>query len=276
MGYALAAKPGKRIKLADYDPSYIAGIEEDLAAAQLAVLDEEIGELQDLLYAAKQNSVLIVLQGMDTSGKDGTIRRVTASINPQGCRVQSFKVPNDVERAHDFLWRAHHNVPAKGTIAIFNRSYYEDVLVARVHNLVPRPVWQRRYEHINAFERLLVDNGTIILKFFLHISRGEQEARLLARERNAKKAWKLSAADWAERKHWGDYREAYEAALTECHTSDAPWYVIPANKKWYRNLAVAEALVKALRPHKKPWLHSLEQIGAQTLAELRQTRAATK
>ncbi len=276
MTYALACKPGRKVKLAAIDAGSTSGLDETLATAQLAVLDEEIGALQDLLYAARQNAVLIVLQGMDTSGKDGTIRRVTASINPQGCHVQSFKVPNEVERAHDFLWRAHRVTPGKGAIAIFNRSYYEDVLVARVHGLVPRAVWQQRYQQINDFERMLTENGTIILKFFLHISRAEQEARLLARERNAKKAWKLSAADWAERKHWRDYRLAYEAALAECSTSCAPWHVVPADKKWYRNLAVADAIVRALHPYKKGWLHSLERIGEQTLAELRQTRAATK
>jgi len=276
MQYTQKVKQGKKVKLKDFNANYCSGIEEELAAAQLALYDEQIGELQDLLYAAKKNAVLIVLQGMDTSGKDGTIKRVMANVNPQGCRVQAFKVPNDVERSHDFLWRAHRNTPANGHITIFNRSYYEDVLVVRVHDLVPKNIWQKRYRQINDFERLLAENGTIILKFYLHISYDEQEDRLKAREENTKKAWKLSLGDWEERKHWRTYQTAYEAALTECNTEWAPWHIIPANKKWFRNLAVAETLVKTLRPYKKNWMDALKHIGQKTLEELKQTRAATK
>jgi PPK2 family polyphosphate:nucleotide phosphotransferase len=197
------------------------------------------------LYGAAQQGVLIVLQGMDTSGKDGTITHVMAPINPQGCIVTSFKQPTPADLAHDFLWRVHPHAPARGMLAIFNRSHYEDVLVVRVHNLVPKAVWRERYDAINRFEHLLATNGTIILKFFLHISKNEQEERLLAREEDKTKAWKLSATDWAERERWDDYQEAYEDALSKCSTAHAPWYIVPANRKWYRDWAVTHILLDA-------------------------------
>ena len=190
------------------------------ADLELQKLSDELSELQELLTAAQQQSLLVVLQGMDTSGKDGTIRHVLSHVNPQGCDVHSFKEPTQEELAHDFLWRVHKVTPAKGEMGIFNRSHYEDVLVARVHNLVPEKVWSRRYEEINNFEQLLSQNGMIMLKFFLHISYDEQERRLLAREQDKDKSWKLSAEDWEDRKYWKDYEQAYEDALSKCSTDE--------------------------------------------------------
>jgi PPK2 family polyphosphate:nucleotide phosphotransferase len=209
---------------------------------------------------------------MDTSGKDGTIRRVLSQVNPQGCEVRSFKGPTGRELGHDFLWRIHRGTPGRGIITIFNRSHYEDVLVVRVHNLVPEEVWNRRYTAINNFERLLAQNGMIILKFYLHISNEEQERRLLARQKDKTKAWKLSAADWAERKYWDAYQEAYEDALSKCSTNEAPWYIVPANKKWSRDLLVARTLVHTLRPYKAQWLDRLVVRGEQELARIEQMR----
>src|SRR5579859_4737000 len=260
-----------KIKLKDYDADHIdkdashASAEEDLQK-----LSDELSDLQELLAAAQHHSLLIILQGMDTSGKDGTIRHVLSHVNPQGCNVSSFKAPTAEELAHDFLWRVHKVTPAKGMIGIFNRSQYEDVLVARVHNLVPEEVWSRRYQEINHFEHLLANSGTIVLKFFLHISKDEQERRLLAREQDKDKAWKLSASDWAERKYWQDYQEAYEDALSKCSTSYAPWYIVPGNHKWYRNLAVAHTLVHAMSQYKDEWKAELEARGQQELEQLKQ------
>jgi PPK2 family polyphosphate:nucleotide phosphotransferase len=183
---------------------------------------------------------------MDAGGKDGTIRHVMSGLNPQGCRVSSFKVPTEEELAHDYLWRIHRAVPGKGEIGIFNRSHYGDVLVVRVHNLVPKRVWSKRYDQINAFENILAENGVTIVKFFLHISKDEQKQRLQERLDDSSKHWKVSAADFEERKYWDDYTEAYEDVLSRCSTPWAPWYVIPANRKWFRNLAVAGILVSTL------------------------------
>ena len=268
MGMPTEVKPGKDVKLADYDPDSTPGFNEAEAAEHMAKLTGKLGELQELLFAARQNSLLIVLQGMDTSGKDGTIKHVMAGVNPQSCRVESFKVPSEVELSHDFLWRVHGDVPARGMMAIFNRSHYEDVVVVRVHDLVPKSTWKLRYDQINNFERLLADNGTLILKFFLHISRGEQKERLLARERNIEKAWKLSAGDWNERRYWDDYMGAYEDAIGRCSTDYAPWHIIPSNRKWYRNLAVADAIVHALKAHREKWEESLSELAKAKLAEL--------
>ncbi len=220
--------------------------------------------------SVQYHSLLVVLQGMDTSGKDGTIRHVFSQVNPQGCEVRSFKAPTNREQAHDFLWRIHRGTPGRGIITIFNRSHYEDVLVVRVHNLVPEKVWSRRYVAINNFERLLAQNGMIILKFYLHISNEEQEKRLLARQKDKTKAWKLSAADWAERKYWGAYQEAYEDALSRCSTDEAPWYIVPANKKWSRDLLVARTLVDTLRQYKDQLLDKLVLRGEQELARIEQ------
>ena len=216
------------------------------ARKELARLSERLGELQARLYAEGRQALLIVLQGMDTAGKDSTIRHVFRAVNPQGVRVTSFKKPTALELAHDYLWRVHRHTPARGEIGIFNRSHYEDVLVVRVHELVPPEVWGRRYDHINAFEKLLSDEGTQIVKFFLHISREEQRKRLEARLENPRKNWKFNPADLAERKRWDDYMAAYADALARTSSTYAPWYAVPADRKWQRNLIVASVLVEAL------------------------------
>jgi PPK2 family polyphosphate:nucleotide phosphotransferase len=261
MAYAHKLTGTTKIKLKDFDPEDGGGLAREEGEAKLAKLSDELTELQEALYAATQHAVLIVLQGPDTSGKDGTIKAVMGPLNALGCTVSSFKAPTEKELAHDFLWRVHQHTPARGEIAIFNRSHYEDVLIVRVHDLVPTSVWRKRYEHINNFERLLTDSHTIILKFYLHISNVEQEQRLLAREANKEKYWKLSVGDWKERTHWSKYIHAYEEALNQCSTAHAPWYIVPANKKWFRNLAVAEAIVNTLKPYQKHWLSSLEEVG---------------
>jgi PPK2 family polyphosphate:nucleotide phosphotransferase len=262
----------KKISLAEFDPDFDGGLDKKEAEDRAMELEKELSELQELVYAAQETPVLIVLQGLDTAGKDGTIIHAMGSMNPQGCRVASFKVPTPVELAHDFLWRVHSEVPGKGNIVIFNRSHYEDVLVVRVHKLITEDVCKARYEHINGFEQLLAESGTIILKFFLHISKDEQEKRLLAREKDPTKAWKLSPADWKERELWDSYQSAYEEAINCCSRPHAPWYIVPANHKWFRNLAIAEALVKSLRPHREKWMDRLRKIGAEELKQLRAMR----
>jgi PPK2 family polyphosphate:nucleotide phosphotransferase len=275
MQLAWKVAEGSKVKLKDYDPDYIDKYtDRALASAELEKLSEELGQLQQLLAAAQHHSLLMVLQGMDTSGKDGTIRQVMANVNPQGCEVRSFKGPNPREQAHDFLWRIHRVTPSRGMISIFNRSHYEDVLVVRVHNLVPKKIWKRRYATINNFEHLLAQNDMIILKFYLHISNEEQERRLLARQEEKTKAWKLSAADWEERKYWNDYQAAYEDALSKCSTDEAPWYIVPANRKWYRNLLVARTIVQTLRPYKKEWMDKLVKRGEQELALIERLQKA--
>lgn len=248
--YPLIPKPGSKVNLKKYDPDYTDGYTKERAHAEQAQLEAELSELQEKLYAQSTQSLLIVLQAMDAGGKDGTIKKVFDSTNPQGVHVASFKVPTALEAAHDFLWRIHPHVPAKGYISIFNRSHYEDVLVVRVKKLVPRHVWEARYEQINHFEKLLADSGTRILKFYLHISKDEQKERLQARLDEPDKNWKFDTADLAARELWEDYMEAFEAALTRCNTEYAPWYVVPANHKWYRDLVVTQALVETLRDMK--------------------------
>jgi PPK2 family polyphosphate:nucleotide phosphotransferase len=261
MGYAHRLEGGGRIKLADFDPGEDAGLNRGKAEKKTARLIEELIELQELFYAVRQRSLLVILQGRDTSGKDGTIRHVAGPFNSQGCSVASFKVPTEEELAHDFLWRIHTQTPPGGHIKIFNRSHYEDVLVVRVHELVPKGVWRSRYDHINTFERLLADSATIILKFYLHISKDEQEQRLLKREQDPIKSWKLSVVDWQERKYWNDYTAAYEDVLNRCSTKPAPWFIVPADKKWFRNLAVAETLRNAMMPFRERFLKELEEAG---------------
>jgi PPK2 family polyphosphate:nucleotide phosphotransferase len=273
MAYAHRLEGERRIKLDDFDPAEDAGLKREHAEKKTAELIEELIELQELLYAARRQSVLIILQGRDTSGKDGTIRHVAGPLNSQSCSVTSFKVPTEEELAHDFLWRIHVNTPRAGEIKIFNRSHYEDVLVARVHKLVPKDVWHPRYEHINAFERLLADSSTVILKFYLHISKEEQKERLLEREKDATKSWKLSVGDWKEREYWDDYTTAYEDALNECSSKRRPWFIVPANKKWFRNLAVAEALRDALMPFRKKWLEELEEEGREKRKAIEEYRS---
>ena len=270
--YAVKLDKAQKIKLSDYSPGDKGGEDKDLGTVMLAKLGAELSGLQEWLYAAQTHSVLIVLQGLDTSGKDGTIAHVMAAMNPQGCDVASFKVPTPEEAAHDFLWRIHQQTPGKGLMTIFNRSHYEDVLVTRVHKLVTDEVVKERYGQICDFEKLLADNNTIILKFFLHISKDEQKARLEAREQDPEKAWKLSAGDWEERQFWDQYISAYQDALGATATKHAPWYIVPADHKWFRNLAIATALVETLRPYKAEWEKTLKKIGEERKAELANTR----
>ena len=218
-----------------------------ITEAASAVLNEELSELQERLWAENTRSLLVVLQAIDAGGKDGTIRKVFGGVNPQGCRVTSFKAPSDDELAHDFLWRVHQNTPRKGEIGIFNRSHYEDVLVVRVHDLVPKKVWSKRYAIINDFEAALAASGTTIVKFFLHISKEEQAERFRKRLENPEKHWKFRRADLEEREHWDEYQEAFEDAISKTSTAVAPWYVIPADHKWYRDFAVLSVLVETLR-----------------------------
>lgn len=272
MSYAPMVKPGKNVKLSDYATEETAGLNKDAARELLKPLKEQIRELQALLYAASQNSVLIVLQGMDTSGKDGTVSSVLESVNPLGCRVWPFKTPTPLELSHDFLWRIHQKVPERGMMTVFNRSHYEDVLIARVKELVPKATWAKRYDQINEFEELLTESGTIILKFFLHISKSEQEERLMKREEDPEKAWKLAASDWVERQYWRQYQTAYEVALSKCSTKAAPWIIVPADQKWYRDLAVAQRLIDAMEPYQESWRSSLEALGKTQLAEIKLLR----
>jgi PPK2 family polyphosphate:nucleotide phosphotransferase len=243
----LMVKPGQKVKLSRYDPDETLGWEKDRKMkSSLEKALAKIDTLQSVLYAERKRSLLVVLQGLDAAGKDGTIRHVMSGVNPQGCRVTSFKVPSSEEAGHDFLWRIHNAVPRYGDLGIFNRSHYEDVLVVRVHELAPRHVWRERYEQINRFESILHQNQTKILKFYLHISKDEQKKRLLERLDDRDKRWKISEADFRERKFWSAYQAAYEDALTKCGTDDAPWFVIPANKKWFRNLAVSHIIAETL------------------------------
>lgn len=243
----LRLKPGHKARLQHRNPKATPGVKSKAASeAALAKNMARLAELQYLLHAESKHAVLIVFQAMDTGGKDGTIRHVMSTLNPQGTVVTSFKVPTAEEANHDFLWRIHKATPRVGEFAIFNRSHYEDVLVVRVHNLVPEKVWSERYDQINNFEKLLAENHVKILKFFLHISKDEQKKRIERRLDDPTRQWKLSEADFAERDYWNDYIQAYEDALTQCSTAWAPWYVIPANKKWFRNLAVSQILVESL------------------------------
>ncbi|MFU8826586.1 MAG: polyphosphate kinase 2 family protein [Brevefilum sp.] len=239
--------PNTKIDLNHFESYYTGEISKKEGRAQLKDYRQELMDLQELLYAENKRQVLIVLQGIDTSGKDGTIRNVFGDVNPQGTHVVNFKVPTRHELAHDYLWRVHQHTPAKGDIVIFNRSHYEDVLVVRVHNLVPEDVWEKRYHHINEFERLLVDEGATILKFFLHISQQRQAERLLARLDRPNKRWKFNPADLDERQHWDAYQGAFEAMLNKTSTPWAPWYVIPSDRKWYRNLSVASVIVETVK-----------------------------
>ncbi|MCI0462610.1 MAG: polyphosphate kinase 2 family protein [Gemmataceae bacterium] len=241
-------KPGTKVSLKQYDPDDTGDFKsEDEAEVVLQKYLQQLGKLQQLLYAENRRALLIVLQGMDTSGKDGTIRKVMSGLTPLGVQVKAFKAPHEEELAHDFLWRVHQAVPRRGYFGIFNRSHYEDVLIVRVHELVPRKVWKARYEQINQFEKMLVKNDTIVLKFFLHISKGEQRRRLEDRLNDPTRYWKFSLNDVEERQHWSAYQKAYEAALTRCSTRWAPWHIVPANNKWYRNVVVAQVMVETLR-----------------------------
>lgn len=243
------AQPGLPVDLTQWDPDdkSLFPISKKAGKKTLNQLNQELESLQELLYAEGKHKILIVLQAMDTGGKDGTIRHVFEGVNPQGVKVAGFKVPTPKELAHDYLWRVHKHTPGKGEIVIFNRSHYEDVLVVRVHNLVPESVWSQRYEHIRAFEKTLADEGTTILKFYLHISKEEQKERLQARLDEPHKNWKFSKGDLAERAIWDQYQAAYQEALSKTSTDYAPWYVVPANRKWYRNLVISTIIINKLK-----------------------------
>ncbi len=258
---SLQAPPGRKFKLSRFAPDDTHGVSKGHALNALASHVDKLAALHDLLYAEHKRSLLIILQGMDASGKDGTIKHVMSGVNPQGCTVTSFKQPSALEHDHDFLWREHAAVPPRGAIGIFNRSHYEEVLVTRVHGLVPPAVWKTRYAQINNFEKMLARNNVHILKFFLHISSGEQKKRFDERLGDPRKNWKFSSTDLAEREYWDNYQEAYEDAIAKCSTKQAPWYVVPSDHKWFRNFVVAEALIHTLesfrmryptRPQKQP------------------------
>lgn len=245
--YRVPSKGG--IKLSDYDPndaSNFKGGKKD-GNKELLKYNEELELLQEKLYAEGKHKLLIIFQAMDSGGKDGTIRKVFEGVNPQGVKVASFKTPTPLELSHDYLWRVHQKTPCKGEIVIFNRSHYEDVLVVRVHNMVPKDIWSKRYRHINEFERLLAEEGTTILKFYLHIDLQEQAERFLARVEDPTKHWKFNPGDLEERKYWDDYQKAYEDVLNQTSTDWAPWFIVPANKKWYRNLVISEAIIDTLK-----------------------------
>jgi PPK2 family polyphosphate:nucleotide phosphotransferase len=238
-------KPGRRVRLDQWDAEETLGFSKDQQALGRTIA--KLSELQHLLYADRRHALLIVLQGLDASGKDGTIRHVMSGVNPQGCQVTSFKAPTQQELDHDFLWRVHKAVPGRGMIGIFNRSHYEDVLIVRVHSMVKKSVWSKRYEQINDFEKMLAQNGVTILKFFLHISKDEQLRRFQQRLTDPARNWKLSLPDFKEREHWDEYVAAYEDALARCSTKHAPWYIIPSNHKWFRNDAIAAIVIGTLK-----------------------------
>ncbi len=270
--YAIRIAAGRKSTLDKIPTGAPDELNKELAHEALGEVGQELNRLQELLYAAGTHSLLLVLQGMDTSGKDGTIRGVMNFVNPQGSRIESFKSPSSEELAHDFLWRVHRVTPAKGMIAVFNRSHYEDVLIVRVQKMVPDKVWKARYEQINDFEKMLAHNNTIIVKCFLHISKEEQEKRLMAREAEVEKAWKLSVADWEQRQYWNEYQTANHDVLTKCSTDYAPWHVIPADKKWFRNLAVAQLVMETLKPYEKEWKKELAKRSEAGIAELKAYR----
>ncbi len=252
------------------------GMTKKKAEKRFGTLCEELFNLQDAMWGAKVHSVLVVLQGRDSAGKDGTIKHVAGCLNPRGVCVTSFGIPTTEEREHDFLWRVHRHAPRQGEFALFNRSHYEDVLVVRVHDLVPKKLWKERYNHINDFEELLAEHGTIVLKYFLHITKDEQEQRLLEREKATETAWKLNPNDWKERDYWDEYTTAYEDAISKTAAVHAPWTIVPANAKWYRNLVVAESIAAALRDQRRNWEKTLADMGKSGRAGLDAYRAQIK
>jgi len=242
--------PGQRIHLNDCDPANTSKYDKREALGKAKKLRDKMSDLQQRLFAERKRSLLICLQALDAGGKDGVIKHVIGSMNPDGCHVANFKEPTQQELAHDFLWRVEAQTPACGEIAIFNRSHYEDVLIVRVHNLVPKSIWSQRYDQINCFEQRLVSNGTHILKFFLHISKQEQLQRFEQRLDDPAKRWKISEADYTEREYWDDYLRAYEDVLARCNSDAAPWFVIPADHKWFRDLAISEIIVSTMESMK--------------------------
>ena len=261
-------KSGRKLRLDDTSADPPKGMTKEKAQKRFVSLAEEMFKLQDAMFGAKLHGVLVVLQGRDGAGKDGAIKHVVGQLNPRGVAVTSFGVPTLEERQHDFLWRVHRHAPRLGEFSIFNRSHYEDVLVVRVHDLVPKKLWKARFDHIADFEEMLAEHGIIILKYFLHITREEQEQRLLDREKDPETAWKLNPNDWKERDHWDEYTEAYEEAISRTAALHAPWTIVPANAKWYRNLVIAESIAAALSERRKDWRKKLEEMGRAGRAEL--------
>jgi PPK2 family polyphosphate:nucleotide phosphotransferase len=268
--------PGGKVHLDSISAEPPKGMTKARAQKRFAGLGRELFDLQDAMWGAKVSSVLVVLQGRDGAGKDGTIKHVAGCLNPRGINVTSFGVPTTEEREHDFLWRVHKHAPRRGEFALFNRSHYEDVLVVRVHKLAPKPLWQQHYGHIRDFEELLAEHGTIVLKYFLHITKDEQEQRLLEREKEPETAWKLNPDDWKERDYWDEYTGAYEDAISRTAAPHAPWIIVPANSKWYRNLVVAESIVATLRDHRRHWEKTLKEMGKAGRAGLAAYRAQSR
>lgn len=243
----------KKIRLKDFDPAFCGEEAKEATGERTADLCQRIGKLQELLFANARRSVLILFQGMDASGKDGAVKKVLEFVNPAGVETSNFKAPSAEELAHDFLWRVHKAVPRFGNIGVFNRSHYEDVLVVRVLRLVPPEVWKGRYEQINDFERMLAKNGVVVLKFFLHLSRAEQAERFQARLDDPRKNWKFSKGDLEMRRHWAEFQKAFEDMINHCSTKHAPWYVVPADRKWYRDYVIAQAVVEQLEALDMKW-----------------------
>jgi PPK2 family polyphosphate:nucleotide phosphotransferase len=270
--FATTVDGSKKVRLADFDPDDTGGLTKEQGAKRLDDLGVQLAELTNLLAYAGDQGLLIVLQGRDASGKDGTVRKILEYGNVLSARICPFKAPTAEELGHDFLWRVHKQVPAKGSIALFNRSHYEDVIAVRVHELCPPEVWQPRFEQINQFERLLVGSGTIVLKFFLNVSKGEQRKRLEEREEDPLTAWKLNVNDWKEIPLWAETSAAYEDVLRRCSSPELPWHVVPADHKWFRNLAVVERIVHTLAPYRDAWLTKLKRVRKSALAEIEPIR----
>lgn len=264
--------PGAKVRLDDIPTRAPRGMTKEKAQARFDALGKELFDQQDSLWGARLSSVMVVLQGRDTAGKDGAIKHVVGCLNPRGVNVVSFGVPTEEERQHDFLWRVHRHTPRLGEFAIFNRSHYEDVLVTRVNGLIPKQLCKERYGHIADFEELLAEHGCLVLKYFLHISKREQKERLLEREKDPHTAWKLNPRDWEDRELWDEYTEAYEDAISKTAAPHAPWTVVPADSKWYRNLVIAESIAVALRSHAPDWEKKLQAMGRQGLAGIRAYR----
>ncbi len=262
----------KRVDLSEYDAGDTAGLKKEQGLKLLAELGEKLAELTNLLAYAGDHALLVVLQGRDASGKDGAIRKLLEYGNVLAAHVVPFKAPSTEERQHDFLWRVHRNAPRKGEIALFNRSHYEDVIAARVHRLVPKEVWEPRYEAINDFEKHLVEEGTIIVKFCLNVSKGEQRKRLMEREQDPRTAWKLNVGDWKEIPHWDETTAAYEDALARCSSKRLPFHLVPSDHKWFRNVVVFQRIIEALEPYRKGWLAKLAEMRKTALAEIEPIR----
>jgi len=269
-------EPKTKVDLSHHETRYEGELSKKDGKARLEEYSKTLSDLQELLYAEHKQKLLIVLQGIDTSGKDSTIRHVFGKVNPQGTKVANFKVPTSKELDHDYLWRVHPHTPGKGEIVIFNRSHYEDVLVVRVHQLVPQEVWEKRYDHINAFERLLADEGTTILKFFLHVSKKEQAERFLARLDREHKRWKFNPGDLEERAYWEEYESAFEEMLSRTSTDVAPWYVVPSDRKWYRNLVVVSIIVEKLHSLGMQFLEEVPDIDSYRAQLVDMIREATE